>query len=204
MPTPQAPTRLLLGLGNPGSRYAATRHNIGWMALDAVAKRIAVELKPGRGDFWEGIGMWRGQQCLLAKPTTYMNNSGTAAVQLLKHYNLTPADMLVIVDEFQFPVGKIQIKPSGSSGGHNGLESLICHLGTHNFPRLRCGIGRDFAPGEMADYVLSPFTAEQQEAVQQMIFQTRDAILDWVAEGTERAMILHNNRGNKRQGLQAE
>ncbi|MCC7438402.1 MAG: aminoacyl-tRNA hydrolase [Armatimonadetes bacterium] len=194
MPTPHAsPTRILLGLGNPGSRYAATRHNIGWMALDAVAQQIGVELQPGRGDYWEAIGVWRGQQCLLAKPTTYMNNSGEAATQLLERYRRTPADLLVVVDEFQFPVGKIQIKSSGSSGGHNGLESLIYHLGTRNFPRLRCGIGRDFRPGQMADYVLSPFPAEQQPAVQQMLLQARDAMLDWVIEGTERAMILHNN-----------
>lgn len=195
MPTPQAPTRILLGLGNPGSRYAATRHNIGWMALEAVAERMKLEWKPGRGDYWEAVGDWRGQRCLLAKPTTYMNNSGQAAAQLLERYNLLPADMLVIVDEFQFAVGKIQIKPSGSSGGHNGLESLIYQLGTRDFPRLRCGIGREFGPGQMADYVLSPFPPEQHETVQQMILQARDAMLDWAAEGTQRAMVLHNNRG---------
>ena len=202
MPTPHAsPTRILLGLGNPGSRYAATRHNIGWMALDAAAKQMKVELQPGHGDYWEAVGVWQGRQILLAKPTTYMNNSGTAAAQLLERYNRTPADLLVIVDEFQFPVGKIQIKPSGSSGGHNGLESLIYPLETRDFPRLRCGIGRDFGPGQMADYVLAPFPAEQQQAVEQMILQARDAMLDWAAHGTERAMVLHNKlrdggRGN--------
>ena len=194
MPTPPPPTCILLGLGNPGSRYAATRHNIGWMALDAVAKQLGMNFQPGRGEYWEGIGVWRGQRCLLAKPTTYMNNSGVAAAQLLERYALTPTDVLVVVDEFQFPVGKIQIKSSGSSGGHNGLESLIYHLGTRDFPRLRCGIGRDFEPGGMAEYVLSPFLPEQQEAVDQMILHTRDAMLGWVAEGTERAMVLHNNR----------
>jgi PTH1 family peptidyl-tRNA hydrolase len=189
--------RILLGLGNPGSRYAATRHNIGWMVLDAVAGTLRSEFRPGKGEYYEAQGRFRGHDLLLVKPTTYMNNSGLAAAQLVKRYGVTPEDILVIVDEIQFPVGRVQIKPSGSSGGHNGLESLIYHLGTERFPRLRCGVGNDFPQGSMADYVLSPFAVEQHPEVLKMIEAAREAALLWGVEGTQKAMSRHNRRGNE-------
>lgn len=189
--------RILLGLGNPGSRYSATRHNIGWLVLDAVAGTIRSEFRPGKGEYYEAQGRFRGHDLLLVKPTTYMNNSGLAAAQLVKRYEVPPEDILVIVDEIQFPVGRVQIKPSGSSGGHNGLESLIYHLGTDRFPRLRCGIGNDFPQGAMADYVLSPFPVEQHPQVLEMIEGARDAALLWGVEGTQRAMSRHNRRGSE-------
>ncbi len=125
-----------------------------------------------------------------------MNNSGIAAAQLVKRYRVPPGDMLAIVDELQFPTGRIQIKPSGSSGGQNGIESLITHLGTDAIPRLRCGIGSDFERGAMADYVLSPFPVEEESVVEQMITNAADAVLVWIAEGTARAM----NRCNTKPG----
>jgi PTH1 family peptidyl-tRNA hydrolase len=184
--------KVILGLGNPGSQYVATRHNVGWMVLDAIAEQLRTSFAPGRGEYHEAIGRWRGSQVHLIKPTTYMNNSGTAARTVLGKYNVAPADMLVVVDELQFPVGRVQLKPSGSSGGHNGLESLIYHLRTETFPRLRCGIGNDFERGRMADYVLSPFAPEEQEELARMVQSGRDLALSWVAMGTARAMSLFN------------
>lgn len=186
--------KIILALGNPGARYETTRHNIGWMVADEVARRIGIGFGPGRGEYYEGRGVWRGVDVLLAKPTTWMNNSGVAAAQLLERTGCTPSEMLVLVDEVQFPVGKIQVKPSGSDGGHNGLRSLIHHLDTDEFPRLRCGIDRNFLPGEMADYVLSPFTAGEQPMVAAMITAAGEGALAWIEFGTAEAMNIVNRR----------
>lgn len=192
--------KIVLALGNPGSRYAATRHNIGWMVADAVAEEANAAFRPGRGDYYESRITRNGREALLVKPATYMNNSGLAARQVIERYGVSPADMLVIIDEIQFPTGRIQLKPSGSSGGHNGMESLIYHLETNEFPRLRCGIGRDFGPGEMVDYVLSRFPPHEEAVVAEMIASARDAVHTWIAEGTPRAMHQCNTPVEKRTG----
>jgi peptidyl-tRNA hydrolase, PTH1 family len=188
--------KIVIGLGNPGSRYERTRHNIGWRVIDAVAGRLRAEFEAARGDYYDAQVRWRGTSALLVKPTTFMNNSGQAAAQLVKRYRTPPGDILAIVDELQFPTGRIQIKPSGSSGGQNGIESLITHLGTDAIPRLRCGIGSDFERGAMADYVLSPFPPSEEKIVEEMIANAADAVLVWIAEGTARAM----NRCNTKPG----
>lgn len=162
------------------------------MVLDAIATQLRATFAPGRGDYYEAIGRWRGTQLHLVKPTTFMNNSGTAARAVLGKYGVAPEDMLVVVDELQFPTGRVQLKPGGSSGGHNGLESLIYHLRTETFPRLRCGIGNSFERGRMADYVLSPFAPEEQEELARMIESGRDLALAWASMGTARAMSLFN------------
>lgn len=188
--------KIVIGLGNPGSRYERTRHNIGFRVVDRVAERLRAEFVAGRGDYYDAQVRWRGTSALLVKPTTFMNNSGVAAAQLVKRYRVPAGDILAVVDELQFPAGRIQIKPSGSSGGQNGIESLVYHLGTDQIPRLRCGIGSDFERGAMADYVLSPFPAEEETLVEEMITNAADAVLVWIAEGTARAM----NRCNTKPG----
>lgn len=194
--------KVILGLGNPGSQYAATRHNIGWMVVDAIAERIRTSFAPGKGEFHEATGRWRGNELRLIKPTTFMNNSGEAARVVLGRFNVPAADMLVVVDELQFPTGRVQLKPGGSSGGHNGLESLIYHLRTETFPRLRCGVGNNFERGRMAEYVLSPFDNEEQEQVAQMIEAGRDLALSWAAMGTSRAMSLFNRNERAKAALE--
>ena len=186
--------KVILALGNPGARYERTRHNIGWLVADAIARRLRAEFRPAKGEYYEAKGEWRGTGLLLVKPTTYMNNSGLAARQLVERLGISPADILVVVDEIQFPVGRSQLKPSGSSGGHNGVESIIQHLGTREVPRLRCGVGKDFGPGEMVDYVLAPFPEREEQEVERMIDEAADTALLWVAEGTARAMNLANTR----------
>ncbi len=186
--------KIVLGLGNPGSRYERTRHNVGWMVLDAVAERIGAPFQPGRGDYYEAIGRWRSRPVALVKPTTYMNNSGLAARQVTRAHAVQPADMLVLVDELQFDVGEIRLKPSGSPGGHNGVESLIVSLNTDRFPRLRCGIGSDFERGSMVEYVLSQFERSEQDALDTMILDAREAVLAWIVDGTERTMNSVNRR----------
>jgi PTH1 family peptidyl-tRNA hydrolase len=184
--------KVVLGLGNPGARYAATRHNIGWMVLDAVADTLHGEYLPAKGEYYEARVRYRGREVLLVKPTTYMNNSGIAARQLVERHGIAPREILAIVDEIQFPVGRVQLKASGSSGGHKGTESLIYHLETADFPRLRCGVGNDFGPGELVEYVLGEFPLEQAEVLQRMIETGRDAVLTWIVEGTAKAMSLVN------------
>jgi PTH1 family peptidyl-tRNA hydrolase len=186
--------KVVIGLGNPGSQYQFTRHNIGWLVLDAVAESLRAEFRPGKGEFYEARGRWRGHDVLLVKPTTYMNNSGVAARQIVDRLGASPAEMLAITDEIQFPTGRVQLKPSGSSGGHNGVESLIYHLRTADFPRLRCGVGNDFPRGAMADYVLSSFPMEELNVVQEMIEEGREFVLTWIAEGTAQTMSRLNNR----------
>jgi PTH1 family peptidyl-tRNA hydrolase len=196
--------KIVIGLGNPGTRYERTRHNIGWRVLDRVAERLRAELEPGRGDYYDAQVRWRGTTALLVKPTTFMNNSGQAAAQLVKRYRVPPGDILAVVDELQFPTGRIQIKPSGSSGGQNGIESIIHHLGTDQIPRLRCGIGSDFERGAMVDYVLSPFPSDEEKTVEEMITNAADAVLVWIAEGTARAMNRCNTKPGALPGMSSE
>jgi PTH1 family peptidyl-tRNA hydrolase len=184
--------KVIIGLGNPGSRYADTRHNIGWMVLDAVALQLRTGFKAGRGEYYEAVGRWRGTEVHLVKPTTFMNLSGIAARQVLERHRLEPEELLAIVDEIQFPTGRVQLKPGGSDGGHNGLESLVEQIGTESFPRLRCGIGSNFERGAMAEYVLSPFPSEERETVEWMVKAGRDLALAWVALGTAKAMSEYN------------
>ena len=186
--------KIILGLGNPGARYEKTRHNIGWIVLDAVAERLRTEFRPGRGDYYEAQGSWRGRKVVLLKPTTYMNNSGLAARQAMRQYGVGAEDLLVLVDEIQFPVGRIKLHSAGSSGGHNGVESIIYHLEKDTFPRLRCGVGNNFGPGEMVDYVLSDFAEEEKGGLAEMIEEGKDAALLWVTEGTARSMNRINAR----------
>ena len=189
--------KIIVGLGNPGSRYARTRHNIGWLVLDTIAERLRVEFEPGKGEYFQAPGRWRGKSVILIKPTTWMNNSGLAVKQVAKLHGIMPSDILVIVDEVQFPVGQFKLKPSGSSGGHNGIESVIDYLGGENVARLRCGVGNNFGPGQMVDYVLSGFAPEEEEALAQMIEEARDGALLWVSQGTARAMNFLNARKPK-------
>jgi peptidyl-tRNA hydrolase, PTH1 family len=184
--------KIVLGLGNPGDRYAATRHNIGWMVLDAIAERLGARFQPGQGDYWKAEIRWHGAQALLVKPMTYMNNSGVAARQIIDRYGVGIEDILVIVDELQLPTGRIRVRPSGSSGGHNGLESLIYQLESDAFPRVRCGVGNAFERGRMVEYVLASFPAEERERVEEMIRLASEAVLTWIAEGTMEAMSRHN------------
>lgn len=184
--------KIILALGNSGGRYAATRHNIGWMVGDAVARSLNSEFAPGPGDYYQAIGRWRGEDVAVIKPTTYVNNSGLAARQIVERFNVDPVVILAVVDEAQFPVGRIQLRPSGSDGGHNGLRSIIQYLETDSFPRLRCGIDRNFAHGDMADYVLSPFAPDEIAARDAMIELARQAALAWIAEGIDAAMGCFN------------
>lgn len=185
--------KLIIGLGNPGEEYAGTRHNVGFRVVEAVAGEADAEFDDHAGEalIAEG-GALRDRRVVLAKPLSYVNRSGDAAHKLLRRYDLEPADLLVVVDDLNLPVAKLRLRPGGSSGGHNGTQHIIDRLGTGQFPRLRFGIGGDFPKGTQAEYVLSPFFAEEQSDVERSVRRSVEAVAAFVDEGIEAAMNRFN------------
>jgi len=162
---------VVVGLGNPGKAYAKTRHNIGFLVLDAFAKSRAVALKENaRFSAATGKSLIENAAVHLVKPTTYMNKSGLAVRKYLSYFNLPPEQLLVVADDYALPFGQFRLRQKGSCGGHNGLRDIELELGTQNYPRLKIGIRGEHAPkgngeGDLANYVLNPFSAKEQEAL---------------------------------------
>jgi PTH1 family peptidyl-tRNA hydrolase len=184
---------LIVGLGNPGARYRTTRHNLGFM----VVERMAHDLPAGTARTRMQAELLETHQCdrrlVLAKPQTFMNDSGKSVAQLLRWYKVELSNLLVIYDELDLPFGTIRLRPNGSAGGHNGLESVIQQLGTQQFPRLRIGISRP-ARGSTVPYVLSGFFAEERPQLPGIIDRSVEAVHDWLDLGIDAAMNLHNRR----------
>ncbi len=185
------PSLLAIGLGNPGAEYEDTRHNVGHWVIDALAKRLEVSFDHTLNAL-VGESRHEGQQIALAVPLPYMNRSGDVVASLRKHYDPGLDGLLIVVDDLHLPVGTLRLRPSGSSGGHNGLAHVAQRLGTTEFPRLRVGIGSDFPEGQQVDYVLSPFSAEQKPKIRDAIEDAGDAILTVAHEDLETAMNRFN------------
>jgi PTH1 family peptidyl-tRNA hydrolase len=183
--------KLVVGLGNPGSQYGETRHNIGWMVLDRLADRAG---RAGRGRQRDASSTIEvrsgGLELILAKPQTYMNDSGRAVRRLLASYRVPLVELLVVADDFALPFGKLRFREAGSHGGHNGLRSIIDELGSEKFSRLRVGIGE---PGRGAvDHVLSRFSADERARMAILIDAAADAVEAWAREGTSKAANRFN------------
>jgi PTH1 family peptidyl-tRNA hydrolase len=185
------PEWIVLGLGNPGAEYAHTRHNIGFDVVDILASRHRIRLNLSRDHARYGVGKIADVPVLLAKPMTYMNRSGEAARALLQRYTRDTSHLLVVVDDVALPLGRIRIRPSGSDGGHNGLESIIQCVGTQAFPRVRVGIGSP-PPGQMVEYVLSRFAPPEQPVIDEALQRAADAVEAIIAEGVQAAMNRFN------------
>jgi len=183
---------LVVGLGNPGRRYAETRHNVGFMAVDELVAREQGSFKAGRGDYLLCRLKLEGCEVLVQKPLTYMNLSGGAVQHALHYFKLTPAELLVVGDDIHLPFGRLRLRPKGSDGGHNGLSSVIASLGTEDFARLRIGVGNDFVNRTQADYVLSAFTEQERLDVVEVIRRAVEAIRCFVESGIAAAMNLYN------------
>ena len=184
---------LIVGLGNIGDEYRDTRHNIGFMILDALAKASNISFTTERyGDI--GRGRIKNQQVTLLKPSTYMNLSGNAVRYWKEREGVEVNDILVLVDDIALPFGTIRIKPSGSDAGHNGLKNIAQMLGTQAYPRLRFGVGNDFPRGCQIDYVLGQFTPEQRIELPARIDVAVDAVKDAVLAGLQDAMCKYNNK----------
>lgn len=182
---------MILGLGNPGPRYAETRHNVGFRVIDELARRRDIRLR-NRG--CNTLLGW-DDTLMLAAPQTYMNRSGYAARCLSELYAFTPEEFLVVYDEVQLPLGVLRLRRRGSPGGHRGMESVVENLGSERVPRLRLGVAEDDGPpggDEIVDYVLSPFRAHQLREVEEMIVRAADACELWAREGAEAAMRQFN------------
>jgi PTH1 family peptidyl-tRNA hydrolase len=185
---------LIVGLGNPEEKYNKTRHNIGFEAADLLARSWGLSWQQNKrfqGLFTEGQHRF-GNKIRLLKPTTYMNRSGQAVQAVSDWYKLSPASVLVIYDDMDLPLGKLRLRRSGSAGGHNGMKSIIAHLNSQNFPRLRIGIGKDDRK-ETISHVLGKFSTQEAEITSEVLKITEKAIDLSLKEGVEKAMSLYNS-----------
>jgi PTH1 family peptidyl-tRNA hydrolase len=181
--------KAIVGLGNPGTEYEGTRHNIGFDVIDHLAHRWKVKLKK-----WKSVAehaVVNTRDVVLVEPKTYMNDSGRAVSAVMAFYKIQPADVLVVVDEVQLPLGKLRLKPSGSAGGHNGLKSVIAHVGL-NVPRLRIGVDRGHPEWELSDRVLSKFLPSERDIVERAITRAADAVETFLSDGIDVAMNRFN------------
>ena len=181
----------LLGLGNPGKEYAETRHNAGFRVIDRLAARAAVRLR-SRLYARTGEGRIAEQPVVLAQPLTYMNESGGAAVRLLKRYDVTPRDLLVIYDDLDLDLGRLRLRGDGSPGTHNGMRNIVQRLGTDDFPRLRLGIGPKPPGADAVKWVLSAFRRSEEKVVEEMLARAGEAVVCLVREGLDVAMNRYN------------
>ena len=185
--------RLIVGLGNPGAEYQNTRHNAGFMVIEKLLQGSVFSRFEGShtADSRVFSGRFRGRNLMLQMPLTYMNDSGRAVGALSRRHGIAPAEILVISDDLDLPLGQLRIRKNGSDGGHNGLKSIIAELQSAEFRRLRIGIGRE---GRVVDHVLSPFTAEEQPLWDEAVLKGSEAVIEILKSGLSRAMNHWNTR----------
>ena len=184
---------LLVGLGNPGNQYENTRHNVGFMVADQLGERYRLPIQKLKFKALTNVFTISGEKVLVMKPVTYMNLSGEAVGEAARFYKLPPERVLVISDDVSLPVGKLRIRKGGSAGGHNGLKSIIQHLGTDQFPRIKVGVGQKPHPDyDMADWVLSKFAGEDLKTITEAIRKAADAVECLIQEGPDKAMNRFN------------
>lgn len=184
---------LLVGLGNPGAKYASTRHNMGFLALDGLADREGFRFNKLRFRAWTALWRLGGEQVLVMKPQTYMNLSGESVGEAARFYKIPPERVLVISDDVSLPAGKLRIRASGSAGGHNGLKNIIQHLGTDRFPRIKVGVGSpDRVEYDMVDWVIGKPMGEDQKVLMEALDRAGEAAKVCITEGIDRAMNRFN------------
>ena len=194
------PLRLIAGLGNPGRAYAATRHNIGFMAIDQLASAFGIGLDKKKFSALFGRGTIDGCSVILAKPLAYMNRSGMPLSQLARYFKIPCSELIVIHDDMDIAFGRIKIKQKGGSGGHKGIRSLREAFGDDGFTRVRVGVGRPAPQGDAADYVLSKFSPDEHRELDEVITQAREAVVTILSEGTQVAMNRFNGLNTLRSG----
>lgn len=190
--TTETSVKLIIGLGNPGREYARNRHNVGSQVVDLLATIHGLRFDQRRGKARLASGLIGDQRVILVKPRTFMNESGLAVAPVVRFYKSPSADMLVVYDDLDLPIGRIRLRPHGGSGGHKGMASIIKQLGTQDFPRLRVGIDRP--PGKMdpVEYVLQDFSAQQEEVMAQARETAVAALEHWLVSGIQAAMNEFN------------
>ena len=187
--------KLVVGLGNPGRRYERTRHNLGFLLLDRIAEARGIRIGDDRCESLVGRGEWERESLVLAKPQTYMNHSGLAAAALVRRFQVRGANLVVAFDDLDLPFGRLRIRCGGTAGGHRGLGSILQHVADRDFVRLRIGIGRPPAGEDAVDYVLSRFSPEEQDSLDDVLSRAVEAVEAIVLNGPVRAMEDFNRQG---------
>jgi len=186
--------KAVVGLGNPGARYRRTRHNVGFMLLDELSSRMGVKFKAGKGEYMVGVS--EKYDTAFVKPLTFMNDSGIAVKDIVKRYDVELEDLMVVYDDLDLSLGRFKIKKNGSGGTHNGMKSIIYHLESDGFPRLKIGIdieGRR-ENGNSIDFVLSNFTRSEKERILEVLPDAADSVSCFLTDGLEKAMNIYNQR----------
>lgn len=186
--------KIIVGLGNPGPRYALNRHNLGFIVVDALGEELGVKVSRRSCQALTGTATFGGERVLLAKPQTFMNRSGNSVAELLNYMKADPSDLVVVHDDLDLPLGGIKVRKSGGDGGHNGIASIIASLGTGSFVRVKLGVGRPPAWQDPADYVLSGFLPEEEDTAQETAARAVDAVLTIIQGGADKAMNQFNKK----------
>lgn len=187
---------IVCGLGNPGEDYRWTRHNVGYMVIDRMMVDVHSNVKPGQGNYLFGEIEYEDDKLITLKPLSFMNLSGLPVKEAVEFFNAEPETCLVVVDDVNLPFGRLRLRRSGSDGGHNGLASIIYHLATENFPRLRIGIGRPEGDKPLSEFVLLRFSEEEEGELSHVIERAADCVRTWFKEGIEKAMNVSNREVN--------
>lgn len=186
---------IIVGLGNPGRQYAHTRHNAGFDTIDILAEKYGISLDMKKHKALCGKGMIEGQKVVLAKPLTFMNLSGESVRELAGFYKIDPEEELIVIyDDISLEPGQLRIRAKGSAGGHNGMKSIIAHLGTQVFKRVKIGVGEKPKGYDLADYVLGHFSKAEREAVEEAFGRAAKAVVCMMNDGMERAMNEYNRK----------
>lgn len=183
---------LVVGLGNPGKQYEATRHNVGFIAIDELAKKLDIKVDKLKFKSIIGEGRVAGEKIILAKPQTYMNLSGQAVVELMKFYKIEPENLIVIYDDIDLEVGKLRIRKSGSSGTHNGMRNIIYLTGKQDFPRIRIGVSKPRPGQDLASFVLSKFDKSEVDLMISVIENAALAVIETMNTNLDKAMNMYN------------
>lgn len=189
--------KVIVGLGNPGRQYERTRHNIGFAAIDYIAGKNQIEISSKKHKALIGSGYLGGQKVLLVKPQTFMNLSGESLRGVMDFYKLEPSDFIVIFDDISLDVGQLRIRRKGSAGGHNGIKSIISHLGSMDFPRIKIGVGEKPKGYDLADYVLGHFSKGEIEIYDDVFPDVDDAVKLMVMDDISGAMNQYNKKARK-------
>ena len=184
--------KIIVGLGNPKSEYAGTRHNVGFSAIYNISDSYGIRVDAKKHKALIGKGMIEGEKVILAMPQTFMNLSGESVRELVDYYKCDVSDLIVIYDDISLDVGRIRIRKKGSAGGHNGIKNIISHLGTDVFTRIKIGVGEKPPKMDLADYVLGRFSKEEQPVIRQAVDTARDAVADIIKEDEDYAMNKYN------------
>ncbi|MCX7746273.1 MAG: aminoacyl-tRNA hydrolase [Clostridia bacterium] len=185
---------IVIGLGNPGARYEYTRHNVGFIAVDLLAQKYGIKISKIKHKAILGEGSIEGAKVVLVKPQTYMNLSGESVREVLDWYKAPIKNVIIIYDDIDLAVGKIRIRPKGSSGTHNGMRSVLYQIQTDEFPRVRIGIGKPPEGWQLADFVLSKFTQEEKRSIEEGITNGAEAASAIIKSGIESAMNKYNSK----------